>query len=77
MRVHVGDGLFCFEGVGSRCVCVGMEGSVHPVCVCKGGVKSIMYFISIFTGPKWKGTQLLGFHSGDTPVRQKAGQLFL
>lgn len=29
--------LFCFEGVGSRCVCVGMEGSVHPVCVCKGG----------------------------------------
>lgn len=39
MRVHVGDGLFCFEGVGSRCVCVGMEGSVHPVCVCKVGVR--------------------------------------
>lgn len=34
MRVHVGDGLFCFEGVGSRCVCVCRYGGVSPSCVC-------------------------------------------
>jgi len=55
---------------GQSILCVYVRGD-------EGGMKAIMYFISIFTGPKWKGTQLLGFHSGDTPVRQKAGQLFL